>query len=71
MKKLVFAFISVISLCSFTKQECTEHLRAAQNINDSIFMLSYRGDTIYKINGYENKEATKILNEKIFSKKNL
>lgn len=33
-------------------------------------MLSYKGDTIYKVNGYENKEATKILNEKIFSKKN-
>lgn len=71
MKKLVFAFISIISLCSFTKQECTLHLRAAQSINDSIFMLSYRGDTIYKVNGYENKEATKILNEKIFSKKSL
>lgn len=71
MKKLVLAFISIISLSSFTKQECTEHLRISQNINDSIYMLSYRADTIYKVNGYENKEATKILNEKIFfSKKN-
>lgn len=72
MKKLVLAFISIISLCSFTKQECTNHLKIAQSINDSIFMLSYKGDTIYKVNGYENKEATKILNEKIFfSKKKL
>lgn len=71
MKKLVLAFISIISLCSFTKQKCTNHLKIAQSINDSIFMLSYRVDTIYKVNGYENKEATKILNEKIFfSKKN-
>ena len=71
MKKLVFAFISIISLCSFTKQVCTEFLKISQSINDSIFMLSYKGDTIYKVNGYENKEATKILNEKIFfSKKN-